>query len=210
VDCPVRTELGNAQGATNPGLSAGGKLPKSAEQEAIETAGYNLRNALSKELLEQATLAPIPPSACKTDPNYDDRMTEVLRALTRGTPHPDIRELIVNRESMTPAHLSGEYRPSVTEILANWAVDEALTEPPPKVIVLFDNILTAGSHFRAAKPRILRIHSPTIRCLWVIFLSEIPWKLPRHQWDKSIGTRRPRAFERMTHLRQIHVPRCIG
>ena len=104
--------------------------------EAIETAAYNLRNALNKDLLQQATLVPIPPSACKTDSNYDDRMTQVIRALTRGIPSPDIRELITHRESMTAAHLSGDYRPSVAEILANYGIDEALTEPPPTVIVL--------------------------------------------------------------------------
>jgi hypothetical protein len=109
--------------------------------EAIETAAYNLRNTLNQALVEQATLVPIPPSACKTDPNYDDRMTKVLQALTRGVPDPDIRELIIHRESMTPAHLSGDYRPSVAEILANYTIDEALTEPPPKIIVISTTFL---------------------------------------------------------------------
>jgi len=121
------------------------------KEEAIETSAYNLRNAVNAEWLKEATLVPIPPSSCKSDPNYDDRMTRVLRALTRGLAKRDIRELIIHRESMTPAHTSGDCRPTVAEIRANYEIDGSLVEPPPKIIGIFDDILTAGSHFRAAK-----------------------------------------------------------
>jgi hypothetical protein len=121
------------------------------KEEAIETAAYNLRNAINAGWLRQATLVPIPPSACRTDPNYDDRMTKMLHALTRGQAQRDIRELIIHRETTIPAHISGDFRPTVAEIRANYEIDESLAEPPPKVIGIFDDILTAGSHFRAAK-----------------------------------------------------------
>jgi hypothetical protein len=121
------------------------------KEQAIETAAYNLRNAINDEWLKQATLVPIPPSSCKTDPSYDDRMTTVLRRMTRGIPAPDIRELIIQPESRVPAHLSGDYRPSVAEIAENYEIDESLCDPDPTVIGIFDDILTAGSHFKAAK-----------------------------------------------------------
>jgi len=121
------------------------------KERAIETAAYNLRNTINDEWLRKATLVPIPPSSCKADPNYDDRMTQVLRAMTRGLSHRDIRELIIQRDSVTPAHLSGDYRPSVAEIVENYEIDESLLDPTPTVIGIFDDILTAGSHFRAAK-----------------------------------------------------------
>jgi hypothetical protein len=78
-------------------------------------------------------------------------MTLVLQAVTRGIHEADIRELIIQCESMTPAHVSGLFRPTVAEIMENYEIDESLTEPPPNAIGLFDDILTAGSHFRAAK-----------------------------------------------------------
>jgi len=121
------------------------------KEEAIEKVAYDLGNAINAEWLKQATLVPIPPSACKTDPQYDNRMTRLLQALTRRLGERDIRELIVHRESMIPAHISGDCRPTVAEIRANYEIDESLTEPRPKVIGVFDDILTAGSHFRAAK-----------------------------------------------------------
>ena len=99
-------------------------------------------------------------------------MTQVIRALTRGIPNPDIRELISHRESMTAAHLSGDYSPSVAEILANYDIDEALTEPPPKVIVLFDDILTAGSHFKAAKLALSK-RFPSVRIVGVFIARRI-------------------------------------
>jgi hypothetical protein len=120
------------------------------KEEAIQTAASNLRQTINRKWLEKATLVPIPPSSCKDDLKYDNRMTLVLQAMTSGT-EADIRELIVQGESMTPAHLSGNYRPTVAEIMANYEIDEALTDPQPTVIGLFDDILTAGSHFRAAK-----------------------------------------------------------
>jgi predicted amidophosphoribosyltransferase len=121
------------------------------KEEAIEIAAYNLRNAIANEWLQQATLVPIPPSSRKTDANYDDRMTSVLRAMTRGINQADIRELLVQRESKTPAHVSGDCRPTVAEIMENYEIDESLCDPVPRVIGIFDDILTAGSHFRAAK-----------------------------------------------------------
>lgn len=128
-----------------------GTLGYHYKEEAIETSAYNLRNAINAEWLKEATLVPIPPSSCRSDPNYDDRMTGVLRALTRGLAKRDIRELIIHRESMTPAHTSGDCRPTVAEIRANYEIDESLVEPSPRIIGIFDDILTAGSHFRAAK-----------------------------------------------------------
>lgn len=49
--------------------------------QAIEEAGRRLREAITAvnpNWLSVATLVPVPPSLVKTDPLYDDRMTQVL------------------------------------------------------------------------------------------------------------------------------------
>lgn len=120
------------------------------KQQAIEIAGREFRSALNPEWLRTATLVPIPPSSNRDDPRYDHRITQVIQVVTSGL-QADIRELIMQRESTIPAHLSGNYRPTVAEILENYAIDETLTEPTPNRIGVFDDILTAGSHFRATK-----------------------------------------------------------
>jgi predicted amidophosphoribosyltransferase len=120
------------------------------KEQAIEVAGRELRASLRENWLRTATLVPIPPSANRDDPLYDDRIIRVIRALTRGL-EVDVRELIVQRESIVPAHLRGDYRPRVPEIFENYEIDESIADPAPTRIGLFDDILTAGSHFRAAK-----------------------------------------------------------
>lgn len=40
-------------------------------------------------------------------------------------------------------------RPGVEDLLAIYAIDEALAQPAPAVIGIFDDALTAGTHYRA-------------------------------------------------------------
>jgi predicted amidophosphoribosyltransferase len=158
IFCASTTRCGGYQASeTNQLIS---NLKKSTErhgqsdyrykQQAIEIAGRELRATIREEWLRKSTLVPIPPSASRNDPLYDDRMTKVIQTMTRCL-QVDVRELIIQRESTTPAHLSGDYRPRVAEILANHEINESLAEPSPNSIGLFDDILTAGSHFRVAK-----------------------------------------------------------
>ena len=65
----------------------------------------------------------------------------------------DFRELIVQVRTIATAHRSGDFGPKVGEILENYEIDESLAEREPKVIALFDDILTAGSHFTAAETK---------------------------------------------------------
>jgi predicted amidophosphoribosyltransferase len=121
---------------------------------AIGQSAREFRRAISEEFLRQATLVPVPPSAAQGDPAYDDRMTQVLNQLVLGL-DGDVRELIIQRETMMPAHLSGDLRPRVVEIYENYEIDETLANPEPRTIALFDDVLVAGAHFKAAQ-RLLR------------------------------------------------------
>src|SRR5947199_9257166 len=57
---------------------------------AIQQAARELRDSLNSGFLHTATFVPVPPSRTTDDPLYDDRMTQVLRALG---PNIDVREL---------------------------------------------------------------------------------------------------------------------
>lgn len=119
--------------------------------QAIQEIIHELRESLNPEWLKQATLIPIPPSSNKTDPSYDDRMTQVLLSLNpiRELRY-DVRELIVQRSSTDPAHREGHSRDPYA-ILDNYVLDEDLTVPVPRTIGLFDDVLTSGAHFKAAQ-----------------------------------------------------------
>ena len=64
------------------------------KEQAIQNAATALRAAFLPEGLSVLTLVPIPPSKAKTDPLYDDRMVQMLRAI-RPVPPLDIRELVI-------------------------------------------------------------------------------------------------------------------
>ena len=99
--------------------------------------------------LANITLVPVPPSKLKTDPDYDDRMMDMLRAL-QAPPGiiPDIRELIVQTQPMQASHES-DSRPRPAELEVAYEVDEALIQPYPTWIGVIDDVLTTGAHFRA-------------------------------------------------------------
>jgi len=104
-----------------------------------------LSRELSREWSSNSTFVPVPPSKAKDHPEYDDRMTRVLKKL--GV---DVRELVYQKESMAPTHTSDE-RHSIQELVENYEIDEKLAKPIPTHIVIADDMVTAGAHFRAMR-----------------------------------------------------------
>ena len=144
------------------------------KKHAIEEAGRQMRmalDALNPKWLSTATLVPMPPSKVKSDPMYDDRLMQMLQVLGTGI-HPDVREMIVQRESIEAAH-STEVRPRIQGLLANFSIDEALVDPPPHAIGLIDDVLTTGSHFKAAQ-YLLRSRFPSIKIYGLFVARRVP------------------------------------
>ena len=112
-------------------------------------------SALNADFRQDAVFVPIPPSKAKDDPLYDDRL---IRMLSTVAPVLDVRELIVQPDSTEAAH-NLETRDSPSEIADRYYVDETLLSPDPKKIVIVDDVLTTGAHFRAAT-RVLRRYFP--------------------------------------------------
>jgi predicted amidophosphoribosyltransferase len=137
------------------------------KQQAILAAGSQLKMALFQskglsERLSHATLVPIPPSAAKDSPNYDDRMTQTLQILAEGM-KLDIRELVFQAASQMPFHL-GHNKREPKELRKIYRFDSNLASPCPKEIWIFDDILTTGSHFKAMQ-LVLKHHFPHIPIL---------------------------------------------
>ena len=136
------------------------------KEEAIERIAETFKKSLEVEKLQKVTLVPIPPSKVKEDPLYDDRMLCVLEKLSeKFNKHLDIRELIQQRNS-TPADHATEFRQNPQDLIENYYIDEKLIDPKPKRIILFDDVLTTGKHFAAAK-QVLGKQYPGIEILGV-------------------------------------------
>ncbi len=113
---------------------------------AIRDAAETLSRELSKTWLKKSTFVPIPPSKSRKHPEYDDRMSKVLKRLD-GV---DVRELVYQAKSMEATHVSTD-RHSIEDLVANYRIDEDLADPEPKHIVIVDDMVTAGAHYRAMR-----------------------------------------------------------
>lgn len=95
------------------------------------------------------TIVPIPPSKSKNDPGYDDRLIQILREWSRLSPTVQYMELIYQNNSTIASHLS-EQRLDQQALLSNYRLDKSLKlEKNREIILIFDDILTTGSHYRA-------------------------------------------------------------
>lgn len=121
---------------------------------AIRQAAETLSSELPKAWLEKSTFVPIPPSKSTSHPEYDDRMLRVLQELQGA----DVRELVYQHKSMEATHVSID-RHSIEELVDNYRIDEDQSDPEPKHIVIVDDMMTAGAHYRAMR-RILRKRFP--------------------------------------------------
>ncbi len=67
----------------------------------------------------------------------------------------DVRELIIQRHSYDPPHSSTD-RISPADLCQLYDLAPDLLEPPPAQVALVDDVLTTGTHFRAAKDLLLK------------------------------------------------------
>jgi predicted amidophosphoribosyltransferase len=127
--------------------------------------------AISAEWLARATLVPIPPSKERSDPLYDDRMQRMLLAIPAAQ-RLDIRDLLMQHQTTEAAH-DADIRPSPDQIADGYLIDASLCEPAPKVIALFDDVITTGAHFVAAR-RVLRERFPQIQIFGFFVARRVP------------------------------------
>jgi len=141
------------------------------KERAIRRFADELHAALNNDWLSIATLVPMPPSKAKNDPNYDDRMVQLLRHIESSGRRLDIRELLIQSRSRMPAH-EAERRPNPDELLSVFDIDPMLKSPTPREIGIFDDVLVRGAHFKAAQ-RCLRGHFSDVRIVGVFLARSI-------------------------------------
>lgn len=141
------------------------------KERAIREVGQAFATAIKGEWLATVTLVPIPPSKEKNDPLYDDRMQRMLRAIPVAKPL-DIRELLIQQRTMDAAH-DADIRPTPDQIAANYKIDENFCGPAPNTIAVFDDVITAGAHFVAAR-RVLKGRFPQARIVGFFIARRVP------------------------------------
>jgi hypothetical protein len=125
-----------------------------------------LRRTFTPDSVVQRTFVPIPPSKALGHPDYCDRLERALTTAFVGY-EADIRRLLRQTNSADADHKSGGARISYDDLLAITAVDPAELRIPLRAeVVLFDDVLTSGKHFKVAKTRIRELF-PQIQILGI-------------------------------------------
>ena len=138
---------------------------------AIRQAPAAFRNALNPAFVDYVTFVPVPPSKAKGDSEYDDRITQILRYI-RHEPPIDVRELVVQSVSTGAAHES-DNRPSPADLVVLYELDGALAMPEPQTLVVVDDVLTTGSHYRAVQ-RVLSGRFPSAQVVGLFIARRAP------------------------------------
>lgn len=103
--------------------------------------------------IHESLIIPIPPSKIRSHELYDDRLVKILEKLKKPLNYAEILE---QKESRECCHNNSKNR-SLNELLENYIVfPNSLTELPIK-IYLFDDVITTGAHFKAAKIKLNEI-----------------------------------------------------
>lgn len=130
--------------------------------QAIQSAIAFFRQIFDKqpEIYRNSTFIPIPPSKLPGDPAYDDRVWQLVRGICAGR-NADARELIRQKAPYDAAHLQGPEgkRIKPDELEALYCLDSQ--QPPKSNVLVFDDVLSAGTHFRAIKSTILAAYPET-------------------------------------------------
>jgi hypothetical protein len=98
---------------------------------------------------------PIPGSCPKGHSEYDDRLLRVL-AYAYGDVI-EVVELISQRGERIAAHDRDE-RPTPEQLMESWVIDTSLLEAGKYSFIIFDDVLTRGASFNAAKRMLQRYY----------------------------------------------------
>jgi hypothetical protein len=124
------------------------------KREAIGQIAHALRVALSRSAVECATWIPIPTSRPLRDADYDDRLQRILLAAF-GDYALDLRTMLYQSKATAADHGSAR-RMSAEALYRVTGLDRELLAraPPRERIVLFDDVLTTGKHYKCCERRL--------------------------------------------------------
>ena len=135
---------------------------------AVQTLAALLRASVARDWAEEATWIPIPSARLSCDSDHG-RLLPVLRLAFRNY-DVDIRPILSVRDSTEPDHVLAR-RSSPGELYGRLRVNWPLIAARPlrERLVLFDDVVTTGKHYRCCE-RVLHRALPRT-CVTGLFLS---------------------------------------
>lgn len=139
-------------------------LKKSVSLQGQAQYRYKIRaiNTIAKNLSiitnpQDFTFVPIPSSKTKNDPLYDDRLIKILAKYKTLNQNVDFREVVLQTQTTRASHecADGE-RLSSEELEEIYAIDENTVPGIRPTLIIFDDMITTGNHFKAMQTTLLR------------------------------------------------------
>lgn len=140
-----------------PSIAANNSGRRIWKERAVAEIAAGLRKVIDQQNAEHITWVPIPPSKAVGHEEYDDRLLRTLDSAFRGY-DADVRMLLLQTESSKADHETGD-RLTPEALYALLDVDRAVMSARPvrDVIVLFDDVLTTGKHFKCCERRLREV-----------------------------------------------------
>lgn len=125
---------------------------------------------LSRLLKDGTIVATVPASKSKNDPEYDSRLDDVLKKLGKLRPTLHIVEPLRVKKTLPAVHLGGDRKSSIFYNNLEWLGGLPIDA---NHLVLVDDVITTGSHFKACQKMVLE-NVPTIK-VFGIFWAKTIW-----------------------------------
>jgi hypothetical protein len=128
------------------------------KDQSITQISKWLVNTISNhtELLDYLWI-PASPSKSKSDENYDNRLIRILDLVKKEIPSFNFFDAFFVKQSVLESHKSNNR--DVQKKLDNLGLNEKFLEKLSKnKVVIFDDVLTTGSTFKAAQTKLLEVH----------------------------------------------------
>ena len=126
------------------------------KEEAIRNIGLLCNSAFSR-LDDKTLIIPIPPSKTKNDVGHDNRLIQILEIATQDNINTTYDEnIIVQKENYDASHNNHTNRISKEELKSIYQINLDGVDANIKKIIIFDDVITTGTHFRVASDKLLQ------------------------------------------------------
>ena len=126
---------------------------------AIQEAARVL-NRCASPIWSKVSLVPMPTSKTESHPLYDNRLPQMLSHLAPVS-DVDIWNGLRQDVDLEASSAMGTVRASVETLIGSMSIPEEASPPSRKILLVVDDVLTTGRHFRAAKS-VIRARFPEL------------------------------------------------
>lgn len=118
------------------------------EHEYRKKAIYEFKKEIEMLLNPKipAVLTSVPSSKKKDHPEYDNRFEDLFKEILKSHPHWMVEWPVEIKTTTLPAHISGKRDPDTLKKNYIW---KGFNHKEPKILYIFDDIITTGAHLRA-------------------------------------------------------------